>query len=172
MIGRDASVVSRELARNTSKRGYRATTAHKRADRRRKRPQDRHMDTEPVLRTRVLHDLGHGRTPRQIAGRLKLEAGGESVEPMEDSIPADGERISHEAFHTWIYALPEGEPVRLGMMLPSKRGARRPGGRTAWPAGGSWGCAPPASTPTRPKATGSPGTGKAISWWARRARAR
>jgi len=97
LIGRDASVVSRELARNTSKRGYRATTAHKRAGKRRERPQDRRMDTEPVLRTRVLHDLGHGRTPRQIAGRLKLEAGGESVEPMEGSLPAGGERISHEA---------------------------------------------------------------------------
>src|SRR5699024_8709000 len=97
LIGREGSLYSRALARTTRKRRCRAATAHRRAGKRRERPQDRRMDTEPVLRTRVLHDLGHGRTPRQIAGRLKLEAGGESVEPMEGSLPAGGERISHEA---------------------------------------------------------------------------
>lgn len=126
LIGRDQSVISRELRRNTSTRGYRATTAHMRARARRKRPQQRLMDTDPVIRQRVLLDLGRGRTPRQIAGRLKLEARDESVEPMEGSIPAGGERISHEALYTWIYALPKGELARLGVMLPSKRGARRP----------------------------------------------
>lgn len=126
LTGRDPSVISRELRRNTSKRGYRATTAHTRARTRRKRPQQRRMETDPLLRPRVLHDLGRGRTPRRIAGRLKLEAREESVEPMEGSIPAGGERISHEALYTWIYALPKGELARLGVMLPSKRGARRP----------------------------------------------
>ena len=62
----------------------------------------------------------------QIAGRLKLEALHPSVEPMEGSIPTGGARISHEALYTWIYALPKGELARLGVMLPSKRGARRP----------------------------------------------
>ena len=45
---------------------------------------------------------------------------------MEGSLPAGGEHISHEALYTWIYALPKGELARLGVMLPSKRGARRP----------------------------------------------
>ena len=126
LIGRDQSVISRELARNTSKRGYRATTAHQRAKRRRARPQQRLMNTDPLLRPRVLADLGRGRSPRQIAGRLKLEADDASVEPMEGSVTTGGARISHEALYTWIYALPKGELARLGVMLPSKRGAPAP----------------------------------------------
>ena len=126
LIGRDPSTISRELARNTSKRGYRATTAHQRAKTRRTRPQQRLMEADPIIRQRVLADLGRGRTPRQIAGRLKLEADDASVEPMEGSVPTGGARISHEALYTWIYALPKGELARLGVMLPSKRGARRP----------------------------------------------
>lgn len=70
---------------------------------------------------------GHrARAAHPRAARLKLEARGENVEPMEGSIPAGGERISHEALYTWIYALPKGALARLGVMLPSKRGARRP----------------------------------------------
>lgn len=45
LLGRHPSVVSREIGRNTSKRGYRATTAHKRAKTRRSRPQQRRIDT-------------------------------------------------------------------------------------------------------------------------------
>lgn len=126
LTGRDASIISRELARNTSTRGYRATTAHQRARTRRRRPQQRRMETDPLLRERVVADLGRGRTPRQIAGRLKLEADDATVKPMEGSIPAGGERISHEALYTWIYALPKGELARLGVMLPSARHKRRP----------------------------------------------
>ncbi|MBB6122241.1 IS30 family transposase [Nocardiopsis algeriensis] len=126
LLGRHPSVVSREIRRNTGKRGYRATTAHKRAKTRQSRPQQRRIDTDPVIRQRVLADLGRGRTPRQIAGRLKLEAENASVEPMEGSLPADGERISHEAIYTWIYALPKGELARLGVMLCSKQTGRRP----------------------------------------------
>ena len=126
LIGRDQSVISRELRRNTSTHGYRATTANQRARERRARPQQRVMDTDPVIRQRVLADLGRGRTPRQVAGRLKLEARDESVEPMEGSLPTGGARISHEALYTWIYALLKGELARLGVMLPSKRTTRRP----------------------------------------------
>ena|SRR5690625_3753049 len=54
LIDRYQSVIIRELRRNTSKRGYRTTTA-------RTRPQQRRMETAPVLRQRVLHDLGRGR---------------------------------------------------------------------------------------------------------------
>uniref|UniRef100_UPI0034372E4A helix-turn-helix domain-containing protein n=1 Tax=Nocardiopsis metallicus TaxID=179819 RepID=UPI0034372E4A len=80
-LDRNPSVVSREIDRNTSKRGYRATTAHQRARTRRSRPQQRRIDTDAIVRERVLADLGRGRTPRQIAGRLKLEAENASVEP-------------------------------------------------------------------------------------------
>lgn len=79
-----------------------------------------------VLRQRVLADLRHGRTPNQIAGRLKLEAADGTVAVMEGSLPAGGATVSHEAVYTWIYALPKGELARLGVMLPSKRTKRGP----------------------------------------------
>lgn len=125
-ISRDPSVVSRELERNSSTRGYRASTAHRRAAERRRRPQQRALEGNVVLRQRVLADLRHGRTPNQIAGRLKLEAADARVALMEGSLPAGGETISHEAVYTWIYVLPKGELARLGVMLPSRRTARGP----------------------------------------------
>ena len=125
-VGRCPSVVSRELRRNNSKRGYRATTAHKRARKHRCRPRPRCIDTEPVPRQRVPADLGRDRTPRRIAGRLKPEAAHDTAEPMEGSLPAGGERISHGAIYTWIHALPEGELARLGVMLPSGQAKHRP----------------------------------------------
>ncbi|MFI5987514.1 helix-turn-helix domain-containing protein [Streptomyces sp. NPDC051555] len=88
-IGRDPSVVSREIRRNASQRGYRAMTAGKRAAGRRRRPQRRLLDGNMVLRQRVLADLTRGRTPNQIAGRLKLEAADGTVALMEGSLPAD-----------------------------------------------------------------------------------
>ncbi|MFE9975651.1 helix-turn-helix domain-containing protein [Streptomyces hirsutus] len=48
-IGRDPSVVSREIRRNGSQRGYRAPTAQKRAAVRR-RPQQRLLERNMVLR--------------------------------------------------------------------------------------------------------------------------
>ncbi|MFC5952927.1 transposase, partial [Streptomyces pratens] len=128
-IGRDPSVVSREIRRNSSRRGYRASTADRRAAQRRRRPQRQVLNTDLVLRERVLADLRYGRTPNQIAGRLKLECADASVALMEGSLPAGGETISHEAVYTWIYALPKGELARLGVMLPSRRTARGPRSR-------------------------------------------
>jgi IS30 family transposase len=128
-IGRDPSVVSRELTRNSSTRGYRASTAHRRASDRRRRPQQRLLDNNLLLRERVLADLRYGRTPNQIAGRLKLEAADARVVLMEGSLPAGGETVSHEAIYTWIYALPKGELTRLGVMLASRRTARGPRSR-------------------------------------------
>lgn len=125
-IGRDASVVSREIRRNTSHRGYRVSTAHRRAAERRRRPQPRLLDTDVLLRERVLADLKHGRTPNQIAGRLKREAADETVGLMEGSLPAGKATVSHEAVYTWIYALPKGELARLGAMLPTGRTPRGP----------------------------------------------
>jgi IS30 family transposase len=130
-LGRSPSVVSREVRRNASQRGYRASTAHRRARDRRRRPQQRLLDGELVLRERVLADLRHGRSPNQIAGRLKLEAADDTVGLMEGSLPAGRATVSHEAVYTWIYALPKGELARLGVMLPSGRTRRGPRRRPA-----------------------------------------
>ena len=79
-IGRATSVVSREILRNATKtRGYQVVTADVKAERRRSRPQARKVAVDPVLTARVLADLGQSRTPRQIAGRLRLEAADPTV---------------------------------------------------------------------------------------------
>ncbi len=125
-IGRSPSVVSREIVRNSTRtRGYRPVAADRAAERRRARPQVRGADADPVIRARVLADLKRSRTPRQIAGRMRLEASGATVDLMPGSLPADGKTISHEAICQWIYALPNGELAREGIVLRSRRTARK-----------------------------------------------
>ncbi len=124
--GRDPSVVSREIRRNrTRTRGYRPVAADCAAQRRRARPQARKIGCDPVLAARVKADLKRSRTPRQVAGRLRLEAGDASVELMPGSVPAEGRTVSHEAICQWIYALPKGELARSGILPRSRRTARR-----------------------------------------------
>jgi len=125
-IGRCPSVVSREVRRNATKtRGYKIVTADCRAQRRRARPQLGKVAADPVLRARVLGDLGRSHTPRQIAGRLHAEACGASVGPMKGSVPVQGRTVSHEAIYRFVYALPKGELARHGVMLRSRRTQRR-----------------------------------------------
>jgi transposase, IS30 family len=126
LIGRHRSVIGRERRRNaTLTRGYRPVSADVKAEKRRSRPQTRRIDADPVLRARVVKDLSRSRTPRQIAGRLRLEAGDRSVGRMPNSLPADGATVSHEAIYQWIYALPKGELAREAIMLRSKRRTRK-----------------------------------------------
>ena len=82
-IGRSKSTVSRELARNSCQRFYRASTAQARYEKRR----------EPCRRTAILDDdqlfslvgskfLEEQWSPEQIEGRLALELG---ASPVSDS---------------------------------------------------------------------------------------
>jgi len=124
-IGRDHTIVWRERRRNTKAgKGYRAVAAESAARARRRRPQARKVDADPVLWARVVKDLSRSRTPRQIAGRLRLEAADPTVEVMNNSLPAQGRVVSHEAIYTWIYALPKGELAKSAIMLRSKRTRR------------------------------------------------
>lgn len=126
-IGRDVSVVSREIKRNSLKtRGYQLVHADNTAAARRARPQVGKIAGDDVLQARVLADLKRSRTPRQIAGRLRLEADDATVGPVTHSPPADGVTVSHEAIYQYIYALPKGELARHGILLRSKRTRRRP----------------------------------------------
>lgn len=126
-IDRATSVVTREVARNSTKtRGYRVVTADVAAQRRRRRPQARKVATDPVLRARVLADLKRSRTPRQIAGRLTLEAQDDTVGLMKGSTPAQGKTASHEAIYQFIYAMPRGELAKNGVFLRRKHTRRRP----------------------------------------------
>jgi len=65
------------------------------------------------------------RRPRQIAGRLRLEATETTVEPLVHSTDADGRTVSHEAIYKWIYALPKGELAKSAILLRSKRTQRK-----------------------------------------------
>ncbi len=126
-LGRSKSVISREIRRNNASGigGYRPAVADQRAADRRKRPQTRKIDRNPTLLARVRADLRRSRTPRQVAGRLTLEAKEPTLDLMEYSLPADGATVSHEALYRWIYAMPKGELARSGILLRSKRTARK-----------------------------------------------
>ena len=126
-LGRDHTVIWRERRHTSTKtRGYRRVTADVAAQRRRSRPRTRKIDTDSVLQARVRADLARSRTPRQIAGRLHLEATDPSVGTMTKSPEAQGDVVSHEAIHCWIYALPKGELVKCGILLQSKHTYRKP----------------------------------------------
>lgn len=71
-------------------------------------------------------DLRRSRTPRQIAGRLRVEAGDVTLEPLPGSVNAEGRTVSHEAIYQYIYALPKGELAAAGILLRSKRTRRKP----------------------------------------------
>ena len=88
-IDRSPSVVSREVRRNWLKtRGSRLVHADCAAQGRRRRPQTGKVAADEVLQARVLADLGQSRAPRQIAGRLHLEATGDTVGLMGAPTPA------------------------------------------------------------------------------------
>lgn len=118
-IGRNKSVVSREIGRHGGNGAYRAHRADRAARKARRRPKPRKLDGHRRLREHVIDRLRHRWSPEQVAGRLRYERG-----------CADADRVvSHEAIYTWIYALPKGELAELGIMLRSGRTARRPRGR-------------------------------------------
>jgi IS30 family transposase len=122
-VGRDESVVSREIARHGGREAYRAWKADAAARESRSRPKARKLDAEPELRKRVTGDLVKGWSPEQIAGRVRYE-GGRGETDMS---------ISHEAIYTWIYAHPKGELEKTGIILRTGREKRKPRGRKKSP---------------------------------------
>ena len=126
-VGRDKSVISRELARNSTKtRGFRMVHADCRAQRSRARPQVGKIAGDPLLEARVRADLKQGRSPRAIAGRLRAEHDDRGLPAPTGSPSGHGYLVSHEAVYAYIYALPKGDLARHGIMLESKRTRRRP----------------------------------------------
>jgi len=118
-LGRDESVVCREIERHGGREAYRAWKADAAARESRKRAKERKIDTEPELRERVAADMKKGWSPEQIAGRLCYERHrGET-----------GMSVSHETIYTWIYAQPKGELARAGIILRTGREQRKPRGR-------------------------------------------
>ncbi|MFR9803166.1 IS30 family transposase [Pseudonocardia sp. RS010] len=121
-LGRDPSVISREVRRHGGREAYRAATVQKRADAARRRPEQLVVDRHPRLRGIVLALLRRGWSPASIAGRLPIDHAGDQAC-----------RVSHEAIYQWIYATPVSTLARELIALRSGRTARR-GGRKPAPA--------------------------------------
>ncbi|WP_041314256.1 IS30 family transposase [Saccharothrix espanaensis] len=113
-IGRNASVVSREVIRHGGRDGYRAVMAEQAASAARSRPKSLAVDRVPALRTRVAGLLRAGWSPASIAGWLARQEPGE-----------DAGRVSHEAIYQWVYAQPVATLNRELMALRTGRTARR-----------------------------------------------
>lgn len=122
-LGRAPSTISREVTRHRNAEGrYGAKRAHAIAFEDAKRPQSAKLDASPVLRERVLRDLGLRYSPEQIAGRLR-----------RDFAADPGMNLHHETIYRWIYLQSRGELKRqVSAALRSGRAMRRPNkhGRT------------------------------------------
>ncbi|WET82730.1 IS30 family transposase [Amycolatopsis sp. QT-25] len=129
-IGRPASTVSRELARNTGSSGrYRAVSAQHTAENRAKRPKVAKLAADTVLREVVQDRLDRKWSPRQIARRLVLEF------PDQPEM-----RVSHETIYQALYVQGKGalrreltQALRTGRALRMPR--RQAQARRARPAG-------------------------------------
>lgn len=123
-LGRSRSTVSRELKRGTNKRGYYiASTAHRAAGVRAKRPKSSKLSTSERLRVFVQTRLGKNHSPEQISRALVRE------------FPNDSEmRVSHETIYLSLYIQTRGglkreltQHLRTGRAL--RQGHRKPGER-------------------------------------------
>jgi len=119
-IGRDKSVISRELARNSNKDGtYRAVSAHRRAWERTLRPKTLKLMDNPQLWRWVLAKLKLRWSPQQISARLVVEF------PDRPEM-----RVSHETIYQCVYVLAKGELRKeLSAALRSGRVPRKTHGR-------------------------------------------
>lgn len=118
-LGRAPSTVKREVDRNTlSGQRYRAKTAHAKAFVNASRPQATKIGSNPILRARIIADLGLKYSPQQIAGRLAKE------------FPNDPEmNVHHETIYRFIYLQPRGALKKeIAAALRSGRAIRRPQG--------------------------------------------
>jgi transposase, IS30 family len=118
-IGRDPSVVSREVARHGGRIGYRAASAGRAAARDRARPKPLAVDARPAVRETVVRLLRQGWSPASIAGRLRCERPGDH---------AGG--VSHEAIYQWVYAQPVAT-LRAELIALRTGRTRRKGPRPA-----------------------------------------
>ena len=91
-LGRSHATISREWQRNSSKNGYRHTTAQARSARRRSQPRHFRCQNRPALVAYIDEKLRHEWAPEQIAGRICLD---HPDDPLM--------RICAETIYRWIY---------------------------------------------------------------------
>jgi transposase, IS30 family len=120
LIGRRASVVSREVARNSGADGrYRAGVAHRLAAHQRRRPKAFKLVGNPGLCHRIEEWMDQGWSPRLIATMLAAEPGASQTG-----------RVSHETIYQALYVQARGAlRADLHRQLSLARRARVPQGR-------------------------------------------
>ncbi|WP_216654508.1 IS30 family transposase [Nocardioides sp. zg-DK7169] len=118
-IGRDKSVISREVARNRGADGsYWAPVAHRVAHERRRRPKEFRLVAEPGLCRRIEAWMDDGWSPKLIARVLR-----------EESPHMIMGRVSHETIYQALYVQTRGALRKdLHQQLSTKRPRRKPHG--------------------------------------------
>ena len=117
-LGRDPATISRDLRRSSGTRGYRASVAQAKAEQGRRQPRPRavRLATNLGLRREVQARLKRRESPRQIAGRLRID------------FPDDPEmHVSPETIYQSLYIQARGGLKReLTTYLRTGRSRRKP----------------------------------------------
>ena len=116
LIGRDRSVVCREVGRHRGPDGsYLGAIAHRRARDHRRRPKAFKLTTNPGLCRRIEAWMDQGWSPGLIATMLRAE------------VPDKMERVSHETIYQALYVQARGAlRADLARQLSLRRRARKP----------------------------------------------
>jgi IS30 family transposase len=114
-LSKHPSTITREIASNGGRDGYRPVEAHRRALRAARRPQRMKLETNPALAAYVVASLEQLWSPEQIEQRLLSE------------FPDDAEmRVSHETIYQSLYVQGRGELRKeLARCLRTGRAVRR-----------------------------------------------
>jgi len=119
-LGRDQSVISREITRNGGRGNYRVHAAQERFEQLKKRPKRRRLEADERLHDAVADGLRDDFSPQQISGRLK--------EVFPDDL---GMRVSHETIYQALFLQARGElRTELKLALRTGRAQRVPRGST------------------------------------------
>ncbi|MDQ3150640.1 MAG: IS30 family transposase, partial [Actinomycetota bacterium] len=119
-LGRNQSVISREITRNGGRDGYRVHPAQKRYETLTSRPKTRKLEDNERLHDAVAEKLRDDFSPEQISGRLKQDHPDDPVM-----------RVSHETIYQALFLQARGElRTQLKLALRTGRARRVPRGST------------------------------------------
>jgi IS30 family transposase len=109
-LGRDPSVVSREIARNGGRDRYRVHAAQARFEALRVRPKVRKLEADGRLHDEVNAGLARDWSPEQISARLAVD------HPDDEAM-----RVSHETIYETLYVQARGE-LRTELRVALRKG--------------------------------------------------
>jgi IS30 family transposase len=119
-LGRDPSVISREISRNGGRENYRVHAAQERFEALMVRPRLRKLEADQRLHDEVNAGLAQRWSPQQISARLETD------HPDNEMM-----RVSHETIYQTLYVQAKGElRTELKLALRKGRFRRMPHGST------------------------------------------